>query len=178
MGHSKQSNESRARAVAESWERMKARESLNKESEVRNTEVLSDANDANLNSVDASTQTALTSRMIEDMQEKTEDKSMQVFTKKSFIMNGEEYVFYTGLTNCEVLHAVFDFVVPPATVKTKLSFFQEFVLTIIKLRLDLPFKDLAYRFGISVTTVSRIFCKWLTIMDIILIIDCFEVFIE
>ena len=38
--------------------------------------------------------------------------------------------------------------------------------TIIKLRLDLPFKDLAYIFGISVTTVSRIFCKWLTIMDV------------
>ena len=48
----------------------KARESLNKESEVRNTEVLSDADDANLNLVDVSTQTALTSRMIEDMQEK------------------------------------------------------------------------------------------------------------
>ena len=40
---------------------------------------------------------------------------MQVFTEKSFMMNGEEYVrFYTGLTNFEVLHAVFDFVVPPA----------------------------------------------------------------
>ena len=159
MGHSKKISESRARAVAERWERMKARESLNKESEVRNTEVLSDADDANLNSVDVSTQTALTSRMIEDMQEKTEDKSMQVFTEKSFMMNGEEYVkpgdisrklqqegikatgrgiakflakfielasvarkpwsvrIYTGLTNFEVLHAVFDFVVPPATVK-------------------------------------------------------------
>ena len=168
MGHSKQSSESRARAVAERWERMKARESLNKESEVRNTEVLSDADDANLNSVDVSTQKTLTSRMIEDMQEKTEDKPMRVFTEKSFMMNGEEYVrFYTGLTNFEVLlHAVFDFVVPSATVKTKLSFFQEFVLTIIKLRLDLPFKDLAYRFGISVTTVSHNFCKWLTIMDV------------
>ena len=70
---------------------MKARESLNKESEVRNTEVMSDADDANLNSVAVSTQTALTSRMIEDMQGKTEDKSMQVFTEK-FMMNGEEYV--------------------------------------------------------------------------------------
>ena len=67
MGHSKQSSESRARTVAEM---MKARESLNIESEVRNTEVLSDADDANLNSVDVSTQTALTSRMIEYMQEK------------------------------------------------------------------------------------------------------------
>ena len=96
---------------------------------------------------------------------------MQVFTEKSFMMNGEEYIrFYTGLTNFEVLCAVFDFVVPPATLKTKLSFFQEFVLTIIKLRLDLPFKDLAYIFGISVTTVSHIFCKWLTIMDVRLII--------
>ena len=40
MGHCKQSSESRARALVERWERMKARESLNKKSEVRNTEVL------------------------------------------------------------------------------------------------------------------------------------------
>ena len=60
---------------------------------------------------------------------------------------------------------MFDFVAPPATQRTKLTPFQEFVLTLIKLRLNLPFQDLAYRFGLSVTMVSRIFSKWLTIMD-------------
>ena len=67
-----------------------------------------------------------------------------------------------SLPNFEVLQTVFDFVAPPATQRTKLTPFQEFVLTLIKLRLDLPFQDIAYRFGLSVTTVSRIFSKWLT----------------
>ena len=30
----------------------------------------------------------------------------------------------------------------------------------------MPFKDLAYRFSVSTTTVSRIFAKWLMIMDV------------
>ena len=58
------------------------------------------------------------------------------------------------------------FVDPSATTTTKLSSFQEFVLTLMKLRLDSPLKDLAYRFRISVTTVSRIFAKWLVILDV------------
>lgn len=101
-----------------------------------------------------------------------------------------------------------DFVAPPAATSTKLTQFQEFVLTLMKLRLDCPLKDLAFRFGISITTVSRVFAKWLTIMDVKLrslikwpdreslwktmpqcfrasfgknvavILDCFEIFIE
>ena len=35
--------------------------------------------------------------------------------------------------------------------------FQEFVLVLIKLRLNVPFKDLAYHFLVSVPTISRIF---------------------
>ncbi|CAB4043829.1 partial, partial [Paramuricea clavata] len=84
----------------------------------------------------------------------------------------------------------------------------EFVLTLMKLRLNMPFEDLAYRFGISVPTVSRIFLSWMIVMDVRLsplikwperedlwrtmpqcfqfsfghkttvIIDCFEVFID
>lgn len=71
--------------------------------------------------------------------------------------------FYTGLPNYKVLKAVFDFVAPPVRTATKLTRFQEFMLTIIKLRLDSPLRDLTYRFSISVGTVSRIFSKWLTI---------------
>ena len=37
------------------------------------------------------------------------------------------------------------------------SRFQEFVMVLIKLRLNVPLQDLAYRFAVSVTTVSRIF---------------------
>ena len=70
--------------------------------------------------------------------------------------------FYTGLASFNVLKTVF-IVDPPITTSTKLSSFQEFVLTLMKVRLDSPLKDLAYRFRISVTTVSCIFVKWLDV---------------
>ena len=119
-------------------------------------------------------------------------------------------LFYTGLPNWDVLHSVFELVAPTEPVKTptKLTQFQEFMLTLIKLRLNPPMEDLAYRFGVSLPTVSRIFHKWLVILDkrlrplikwperedlrktipecfqeafgakVAVVIDCFEVFIE
>jgi len=81
-------------------------------------------------------------------------------------------------------------------------------MVLIKLRLNVPLQDLAYRFVVSVTTVSRIFSYWMVVMDVRLkfmiswpereqlwqtmpmcfqyafgkkvtvVIDCFEVFIE
>ena len=35
----------------------------------------------------------------------------------------------------------------------------------MKIKLNCPFQGLAYRFGISVSTVSRIFDKWIDIMS-------------
>ena len=81
-------------------------------------------------------------------------------------------------------------------------------MILMKLRLNVPFQDLAYRFTTSVSTVSRIFSAWMVMMDaklfplvywpereqlwhtmpmcfqyvfgkkVTVIIDCFEVFIE
>lgn len=80
-------------------------------------------------------------------------------------------------------------------------------MVLIKLRLILPLQDLAFQFGVSLSTVSRTFTAWLTVMDVRLshlirwperdelwctmpmcfqfsfgkktiITDCFEVFIE
>ena len=39
------------------------------------------------------------------------------------------------------------------------------MLTLIKLRLNSPMQDLAYRFSIHCSTVSRIFKKWVVILD-------------
>ena len=80
--------------------------------------------------------------------------------------------------------------------------------TLLKLRLNSPIEDLAYRFSISSSTVSRILSKWLKQMDlrmqglimwpdrdvlqktmptcfqesfgkkVAIIIDCFEIFID
>ncbi|CAH3159156.1 unnamed protein product [Porites lobata] len=117
--------------------------------------------------------------------------------------------FYTGLPSFEILMVAFEHVSPHVTRKThSLSRFQEFVMVLMKLRLNVPFQDLAYRFMVSVPTVSRIFSSWLVVMDtrlfplvswpdreqlwktmpmcfqhafgrkVTVIIDCFEVFIE
>ena len=80
--------------------------------------------------------------------------------------------------------------------------------TLVKLRLNSPVQDLAYRLDVSLATISRILLKWLTAMDstlwrlivwpdceslhktmpecfcvsfgtnVAVIIDCFEVFIK
>ena len=117
--------------------------------------------------------------------------------------------FYTGLPSYEVLMVVSEHVSSHVSRKTQnLSHFQEFVMVLIKLRLNVPLQDLAYRFVVSVTTVSRIFSFWMVVMDVRLkfmiswperellwktmpmcfqyafgkkatvVIDCFEVFIE
>ena len=88
-----------------------------------------------------------------------------------------------------------------------MPFFQQFLITLMKLRLNVCDQDIAYRFGISQSTVSKNFRKWVNIMYLYLkpfivwpgreevlktmpeafkrefkkcicIIDCFEVFCE
>ena len=118
--------------------------------------------------------------------------------------------FYTGLPSYTILMSVFTLVTKcvPENPSTKLTNFQCFLLTLMKLRLNLSNYDLGFRFCIHETTVSRYITKWLQLMDVRLspliqwpdreylqktmpwcfrphyglkvtsIIDCFELFIE
>ncbi len=121
---------------------------------------------------DAAVQTEITSTMMDDekikhMEDDLEIETLQLelqsltsalpFSEEVLECDDERVKFYTGLPNYKILKAVFDMVVATSAVHTKLTPFQEFMLTIIRLRLNSLYKDLAYRFGISVTTVSRIF---------------------
>ncbi|KAL1424616.1 hypothetical protein MTO96_020020 [Rhipicephalus appendiculatus] len=47
------------------------------------------------------------------------------------------------------------------TPQNSLGKFDEFLVFLIKLKLNLPFQDIAYRFSVSESTVCRIFDKWL-----------------
>ncbi len=130
------------------------------------------------------------------------------FDETYFANDDAKVRFYTGLPAYDVLQTVYqnvsEFVVRKSPTLTK---FQEFVLTLMKLKLNMPMQDLAYRFRISLSTVSRIFLAWMVVLDVRLaplirwperedlwrtmpqcfqvafgnkttvIIDCFEVFI-
>ena len=77
------------------------------------------------------------------------NESMSNITSKSkafdesYFMNDDTKVrFYTGLPTYDVLLTVFDFVKHYATRKSSvLSSFQEFILTLMKLRLNAPYQD-------------------------------------
>ena len=81
----------------------------------------------------------------------------------------ERFRFYTGLPSSRVLKAVFEFVAPIMKFvnrnPTKLTDFQEFMIVMAKLRLDSPLQEFAYKFEVSVATVSNILLKWLAILD-------------
>ena len=88
------------------------------------------------------------------------------FTESYFLGDDDKVRFYTGLPSFEILCILFNFVEPYIKRKSSvLSHFQEFILTLMKLRLDVPLQDLAYRFNISISTVNRIFHFWIDIMD-------------
>ena len=90
-----------------------------------------------------------------------------VFEQEFFEGDDGKVRFYTGLPSREVLMKTFSFVSPHVNRRSlSLSKFQEFVLVLIKLRLAVPHQDLAYRFGVSRTVVSRIIVTWLTVMDV------------
>ena len=77
-------------------------------------------------------------------------------SKKSFENNDELTKFYTGLPKFEVLNHVFNLVHPhvKTTSQNALNQFHEFILVLIRLKLNPPLQDLAFRFNISVSTAS------------------------
>ena len=74
---------------------------------------------------------------------------------------------YTGFSNFLILKALFEVVAKavPHSRHYKLSAFSSFILTMMKLRLNTPNLDLAYRFGISESTVGRILKWWIYALD-------------
>ena len=77
--------------------------------------------------------------------------------------NSDEKVnFYTGLPNSYVLMTVFEFLLSGAKHSrlSALTQFQEFAMTLMRLRLNLTIADLAYRFAISTSTTSADILKW------------------
>ena len=133
----------------------------------------------------------------------------RVLTQQSLLDDDKKVLYYTGLPSYSVLQSVFFLVVKgiPDSGDSSLGIFNQFLITLMKLRLDVGEQDLAYRFGINQSTVSRCISKWVDIpftklsfliqwperdqllktmpadfrehfRKCALIIDCFEVFMQ
>ena len=131
------------------------------------------------------------------------------FDRWELVQNEEKVKFYTASPCFDILQNVFEHVSPFVAYRSQnLTTFQEFVITLIKLKLDTPNQDLSYRFNVSLSTISRMFSAWMVALDVRLtplikwperedlwrtmpqcfkyafgnkttvIIDCFEVFIN
>lgn len=88
--------------------------------------------------------------------------SSRIVSQQVLENDDKQVKFYTGLPSFAVLKAVFDLATKglPASFFTGCDIFDQFLITLIKLRLNIADQDLAYRFGI----VSRCITKWLDVL--------------
>ena len=91
------------------------------------------------------------------------------FKSPAAIMQGDndQTRFYTGLPSFAVfasLSDLFSELISPGISGCGLSHSDQLLLVLMKLRLAIPNQDLAYRFKIHVTKVSKVFHTWIDIM--------------
>lgn len=101
----------------------------------------------------------------------------QQFCLEQFENSDSDICFYTGFPSFNALQACFRLLDPVDNIiykdtndkkrvlkQKKLSYLNQFFLTLVRLRLGLFVKDLAQRFGISQTSVNRYFISWINFM--------------
>ena len=130
-----------------------------------------------------------------------------VYNEDSFKDNDEKVLFFTGLSTWEVFHVLFQYIKPQLKQYSILTPFQQLMVTMMRLHLGLSGQDLAYRFRVSIATISRTFAHATDVMyhqlkpliiwpdrddlkktmpmefrkhfpNCVVIIDCFEIFLE
>ncbi len=136
--------------------------------------------------------------------------SEQCYTEDSLQDQDEKVKYLTGLPRFSYLIQMFHLVFPrPHTENSQysLSLFQQLLIALMKLRLNLGDQDLAYRFGVHQSTISRCVSRVIDVMYIrlkplvtwpqreqlmatmpmefrkhfktcVIILDCFEVFCD
>ena len=103
------------------------------------------------------------------------------FRLQTIVSDDAKVAFYTGFPSYAHLKACFDFLRPATSHllyrdskrvlhqsnkgrPRSLSPMDEFFLTLVRLRLGLLEQDIAYRFGVSQSTISRVFTSWINFM--------------
>jgi hypothetical protein len=76
-------------------------------------------------------------------------------TMESLKQNPAKLKFFTGLSHITILETVIDFLEPLLPDPGKLSKFQQIIVTLIKLRLNVGHQLIAYQFGVHASTISK-----------------------
>lgn len=97
----------------------------------------------------------------------------QLISVKMFVMNSSALHYYTGLENYDKFVMVLSTLGPAAhelkyycDIKPVLSIEDQFFLTLVKLRIHKPNKELSILFGINLKQVSAIFITWINFMHL------------
>ena len=88
------------------------------------------------------------------------------FDVEEFRNDNSRVKYYTGLPNFKTLMVVFELTYKFVKCGKSLTPFQEMIIVLSKLRLNLGLQNIAYRCQISLATVSRIIRRWIFTMDI------------
>ena len=95
-------------------------------------------------------------------------EAVGTLTEDALICDDEKVQLYTGLPCYATLMVVFEFVsegLKPHH-RSTLSLFSQFMMTLVKIRLNLRDAYLGYRFGVHQSAVSRLVLKWIDIIYI------------
>jgi len=97
--------------------------------------------------------------------EKLDDMKSNTFSFNNLKERPAKFKYYTGITveQFGMIHELVQSSLPDQK-KYKLSFLDQFLMTAMKLRLNLHFETLADMFKSSKTTLQRIFWKWVNIL--------------
>ena len=78
--------------------------------------------------------------------------------------NDDKTKYYTGLPTFALPWTLFTYLEPHLPVKKTMDKFQLLIMTLMRLRLNLPLQLLSYEFGVPQNTISRLFAETIDIM--------------
>ena len=105
------------------------------------------------------------SAKFQKLYEETNEKAKKTLLTQ--LKQSEEMTrFYTGLNSFDLFLGIFNALLPALIddKRFKISLQEQFLMTLMKLRLNLSTTDLAYRFGVSRVTACRYIEKFVTVM--------------
>ena len=106
---------------------------------------------------------ALSQKREDDLKKKVQE---QQFCYKNISVNEEKLKFFTGLPNKDVFTWLLELLGDKEKVICKrLSIEDHLLLVLMKLRLGLQHKDLAYRFGVTTSVTGRIYKSWIKVLS-------------